>query len=411
MIKGMRKMYVYVMFSVLFLGLPFLVTHAAHAGILYATDDNVDAFYTLNTTTGAATSIGSTGQDLSFSGLAYDTSTRTMYVSDVTLESGWGLGTIDLTTGAVTVIGSHVITSDIHGLAYDPISNVLYGSDIDNCSLDTISRATGAATIVGVFGGEGPCDIRCLAFDVATDTIYGMDLTNLYTINNTTGTATVVGPHGIPFGWYIGCEIDSDTGIMYAAGAGSTNLYRINKATGAATVIGPTGLTTISGLASVPTGRPAPTCTYTSLLPTSPTNIGTLSPGLYMGWDPLVLRPFGLEEASGMLTGRLWLPCWQNGNVDIYLVLDAPPYGGKFMLSEFGQWLSFPANIAPWLANTSGELSVPLFSLLKSGILPGTYGLDVIIVPSGTPASTISQIVSGSATASYYKWSFTKTLP
>ena len=153
-----------------------------------------------------------------------------------------------------------------------------------------------------------------------------------------------------------------------------------------------------------------PTCIYTSPVPTSPTNIGTFSPGLYMSYDPSVLRPFGFEEASGMLTGRLWLPCWQNGNIDIYVVVSQSPYG-QLVLNNFGQWLPFPATIVPYLTNTSGDLYVPLFSLLKSGILPGTYGLDVIIVPSGTPASTISQIVSGSATASYYKWSFTKTLP
>jgi hypothetical protein len=92
-------------------------------------------------------------------------------------------------------------------------------------------------------------------------------------------------------------------------------------------------------------------------------------------------------------------------------VLDAPAYGGKFMLSELHQWLSFPANIQPWQSYTENNIYAELFSLQKSGILPGNYKLYVIVVPSGTAASTIDQIVSGATAAPYYKWSFTETLP
>ncbi|MEW6715754.1 MAG: hypothetical protein AB1306_11810, partial [Nitrospirota bacterium] len=81
-------------------------------------------------------------------------------------------------------------------------------------------------------------------------------------------------------------------------------------------------------------------CSYTMNIPTSPANIGTFTPGINMSYDPMVARSFGLEDAWDMLTGRLWLPCWRNGHADIYLVLDAPAYGGKFMLSELHQWLS-----------------------------------------------------------------------
>ena len=161
-----------------------------------------------------------------------------------------------------------------------------------------------------------------------------------------------------------------------------------------------------------PATTPPPTCTHTMNMPTSPTNIGTFAPGIFMHYDPMVARPFGLEEAGDILTGRLWLPCLRNGHGDIYLVLDAPAYGGKFMLSELHQWLPFPAMIQPWLPNTvCNNVYAAIFSLQKSGILPGNYKLDVIVVPSGTAASTIDQIVSGAAAAPYYKWSFTQTLP
>ena len=152
-------------------------------------------------------------------------------------------------------------------------------------------------------------------------------------------------------------------------------------------------------------------CAHTMNIPTSPANIGTFAPGIFMSYDPMVARPFGLEESGDMLTGRLWLPCLRNGHADIYLVLDAPAYGGKFMLSEFHQWLSFPANIQPWMTYTDDDVYAAFFSLQKSGILPGNYKLDVIVLPSGTAASTIEQIVSGATAAPYYKWSFTETLP
>ncbi|MEW6714632.1 MAG: hypothetical protein AB1306_06035 [Nitrospirota bacterium] len=162
---------------------------------------------------------------------------------------------------------------------------------------------------------------------------------------------------------------------------------------------------------ATPPPTPPPTCAYTMNMPTSPANIGTFAPGINMSYDPMVARPFGLEDAGDMLTGRLWLPCWRNGHADIYLVLDAPAYGGKFMLSELHQWLSFPANIQPWQTYTDDDVYAALFSLQKSGILPGNYKLDVIVVQSGTAASTIEQIVSGATAAPYYKWSFTETLP
>ncbi|MEW6715809.1 MAG: hypothetical protein AB1306_12090, partial [Nitrospirota bacterium] len=168
---------------------------------------------------------------------------------------------------------------------------------------------------------------------------------------------------------------------------------------------------TISGFPCQSTGSCSQQCAHTMNVPTSPTNIGTFAPGIYMNYDPMTARPFGLGESGDTLTGSCWLPCWRNGHVDIYLVLDAPAYGGKFMLSEFHQWLPFPAMIQPWMTYTDDDVYTELFSLQKSGILPGNYKLDVIVVPSGTAASTIDQIVSGAAAAPYYKWSFTETLP
>lgn len=249
----MKKAFGSLIFVCLFF---FSLSQAVEAGTLYAVDDSTDSFYSIHTTTGAATLIGPCGEDLSFSGLAYDTSTGTMYVSDVRFAGGWGLGTVDIATGAVTFIGGHITTSNIHGLAYDSLNDIFYGADTQGPGLAIIDRSTGAATFVGLWGA-GITNIRGLAYDPGTDTLYGIDPANLYTIDRATGAATVVGPHGITSGWYIGLGFDSDTQILYASENITGDLYFLNTTTGAATLIGSTSIA-VSGLASVPVPTGAP---------------------------------------------------------------------------------------------------------------------------------------------------------
>ncbi len=232
------------------------LSHAAEAGTIYASNDSSDNIYTINTFTGAATLVGPSGRDLSYSGLAYDTSTGTMYVSDVTLPGpAWGLGTVNLATGAVTMIGDHITTVDVHGLAYDSTNDVLYGADMfpgNGCGLVTVDRVTGAATFIGLFSGAACLQIRGLAYDPGLDILYGADLTRLYTINSTTGAATLVGPHNINgVGFYIGLAFDINTRTLYASDNVVGNLYYLNTTTGAATHSGITGIE-VSGLAIVP---------------------------------------------------------------------------------------------------------------------------------------------------------------
>ncbi len=264
---------------------------AGQAAIMYASDDNADEIYIIDLATGQGTLVGSSLEDMSFTGLAYDSSTGTMYVSDVTdplcemLAAGprdanaaagapegscWGLGTVDLTTGEVVFIGSHVVTDDIQGLAYDSTDDVLYGSDTDNGTLDEIDRATGEATIVGSFGIQE--SIRALAFDRATGTLFGVDYTSLYRIDRTTGAATLVGSLGIgaPEIHARGLEVDPDTGVLYLGVVDNSSFYRVDKATGAATLIGVSNVE-IFGLAAVPTGA-----NLTAIPTLSPVGLGAL---------------------------------------------------------------------------------------------------------------------------------------
>jgi len=231
--------------------LPIMAAASVGAGTMYATNDSNDSFYRLDLTTGTGILIGPSGVVLSFTGLAFDTSTGTMYVSDAYDHPINGLGIVDLSTGVVNMVGSHVNSNNIHGLAYDSVNDVLYGSDTMPCGgLAVVDRSTGESACIGPY--VVTTGISGLAFDPATDTLYGIDEDSLYVIDRASGAATLIGAHGMAvFVNVIGLELDSDTGTLY--GATQDRLYTIDSATGVATLLAD-GISNPnpSGLASVP---------------------------------------------------------------------------------------------------------------------------------------------------------------
>src|SRR5262249_14303914 len=72
---------------------------------------------------------------------------------------------------------------------------------------------------------------------------------NLYSINRSTGSATLIGSFGVPLMHAL--AFDNSTGTLYGAYGGNNGLYKINPSTGAATLIGITGFT-VCGLAFDP---------------------------------------------------------------------------------------------------------------------------------------------------------------
>lgn len=135
---------------------------------------------------------------------------------------------------------------------------VLYGVDFSVSELYTIDVTTGAATLVAPTGLTG---LAGIAFD-DDGTLYAIDVdfgsTTLFIIHTTTGTTTAVGVTGETAGEG-GLVYDPASARLYSkanpiSGGGPTlELIRINPATGAATVVGNMGLTTVesdvSGLA------------------------------------------------------------------------------------------------------------------------------------------------------------------
>lgn len=142
-------------------------------------------------------------------------------------QGGSTLATVDLTTGNLNTIGSITAPSVISGLAYDEATDTLYGVTAGGLPADLIiiNRATGQSTVVGATGYQR---IGSIEF----------------------------GPDGFLYG-----------GTTQSGSPSANALLRIDPANGATTLVG-TGAFSITGLAAcqeqmqppepaIPTGTPA----------------------------------------------------------------------------------------------------------------------------------------------------------
>jgi hypothetical protein len=245
-----------------------LITAPASGGLLYGVDSNAQQtggtsrLFVIDKATGHANQIGELGKQVFAGGMAYDSSSGIMYVSDIFVVTpptfANYLGSVNLSTGAATLIGqltgggSNAVT----GLAYDGAHDILYGSGNGTSNMNrlvTVDRATGGLTLVGSMGVR----VDGLAYDKQTDSLYGINATSLYKVNRATGTATLVGPHGIgTTSLNLGLEFDQDDGRLFASDTHS--LFELDPATGAGTFIGTLGAE-VEALASAPNCLPSAT--------------------------------------------------------------------------------------------------------------------------------------------------------
>jgi hypothetical protein len=169
--------------------------------------------------------------------------------------SGNEFGTLNLTTGAFTDIGTLNLPANdnIFGMGFGS-DGKLYGLDatLPTANLYQINTSNADTTLIGP---TNPAESAIDATADASGKMYALSQdTNaiFYTMTpGTTGTTTtVVGPTGI-----------SSTGLMavnssgsqiftgaYDSMTGTTDLYSINPTTGVATLIGDTGFYIINGL-------------------------------------------------------------------------------------------------------------------------------------------------------------------
>lgn len=147
---------------------------------------------------------------------------------------------IDPDTLAVTDIGPLGVPYAFGDCMFNPSDSKLYMVDgRGNFGLYTVDLTTGHATLVGLHGFSA---MEAIAFHPPTSTIFGMsiDILDLFSISATTGHATVIGPIGSNFQ---GMAWDSTRNQM--VGFNGSQLFSINVATGAMTLLGTTTIPVI----------------------------------------------------------------------------------------------------------------------------------------------------------------------
>jgi hypothetical protein len=142
-------------------------------------------------------------------------------------------GTIDLNTGAFTSLGNSGQT--LAGLAVANGSIFATSYHTANGTLFLVNPANGGLTSVGIATGIDYDD-----FGSTTTGLYAVSFgttQDLYSINPSTGAATLIGPTGLAYGSWRGLSTNSSA-LYFADGA---DLYTLNTSTGAAALIGPFG--------------------------------------------------------------------------------------------------------------------------------------------------------------------------
>jgi hypothetical protein len=142
-------------------------------------------------------------------------------------------GTIDLNTGVFTSLGNSGQT--LSGMAVAGGSLFAASYHTANGTLFSVNTANGALTGIGSASGVDFDD-----FGSTTTGLYAVSFggtQDLYSINPSTGAATLIGPTGLSYGAWRGLSTNSAT-LYFADGV---DLYTLSTTTGAATLVGAFG--------------------------------------------------------------------------------------------------------------------------------------------------------------------------
>ena len=173
----------------------------------------------------------------------------TLYGSSASTGSP-DLYTINQQTGFATILGPAGVSSlsDLTSDTRQGSFRLWGGYDGQGAhQLVQFNPATGFGTPVGSFGAS----IIALAFDTASDRLFGTTSTGLYTINTSTGAATFRTDFSTPSVYAMAFR----QGVLYGiqlTSSWDSSLVRIDPDTGAVTVIGECGVNDINGLACRP---------------------------------------------------------------------------------------------------------------------------------------------------------------
>lgn len=164
-------------------------------------------------------------------------------------SANYRLISIDTNTLAVADIGALGVDFRYGGFAYDPNAAVLYGITGEGfpVGLHSIDIGTGVASPIGPAGIRKPFG---LAFDSTNDTLFGTTQRlgggDLYTIDTTTGTQSLVGSFGVGID---GLAYDSKNDRLVGMNAGAGDLYEIDRVNGTLSLLFDGAFVNSNGLA------------------------------------------------------------------------------------------------------------------------------------------------------------------
>lgn len=151
--------------------------------------------------------------------------------------SGGQFGTLDLATGVFTSLGTTHLGATSFGLleGFSVANGTLYGQTLSGGNtIYSVDPTNGALTVIGTNSSN--------AFYLGSTTsggLFGADLTgNLFSINTSTGAATIIGNLGFGLGGFVSFSDNSST-LYLTRGTGA--LYTVNTGTGVASLVGPSG--------------------------------------------------------------------------------------------------------------------------------------------------------------------------
>jgi YVTN family beta-propeller protein len=161
------------------------------------------SMYTINATTGALASIGTIAAGTAPVSVAVDSAGKFAYVTN-SGSNDVSMYTIDATTGALISIGSIAAGADPVSVAVDPAGKFAYvanltGHDTDgSVSIYTIDATTGGLTPIGTIATElSPTSIAIHpSGKFAYVTNSGSNSVSMYSIDRATGTLTLIGTIG-----------------------------------------------------------------------------------------------------------------------------------------------------------------------------------------------------------------------
>jgi hypothetical protein len=161
------------------------------------------------------------------------------------LGAAGDFSSLDVATGVYTSLGSIPPpgAENWTGLEFDPVSGTLYAISSDVASASTLASIDIAGVSATTIANTGMIGAIALAIDGSGNGwSYDISDDNFYSVDLTTGAATVVGPLGFDANFAQGMSWDPNTDQIYLAafnnGAFAAEWRTVDTATGATTLVG-----------------------------------------------------------------------------------------------------------------------------------------------------------------------------